>query len=167
MKLITLLSVCLAMALPRTGAQEAVRPILARKFGQPILIQGEFIDKSNDYYSQNCISEPYALMVYSVDGKKLAAPVYIEYRLEIPKRQRFKVEKRGVMETFEAYESIYQPPTAKPWSEGLEQGSAFYLAHVLYIRPTRNGAKAPLQTPASDTPAAGAPVAPPSRAADR
>ena len=63
MKPVILLWVCFAGVLVRAGAQEMVRPIVAPKFGQPVVITGEFVDKPNDYYSQNMVPEPYSLRV--------------------------------------------------------------------------------------------------------
>jgi hypothetical protein len=143
-----------------------VRPIVALKFGQPVVITGEFVDKPNDYYSQNMVPEPYSLRVLSTDGKTLAVPVVIEYKLEAAKGLRSKIEHPGAVQTFEAYESLYQPLTSKPWGEEWEQGSGFALHHVLHIRPKRGGAnKSPEPTPGSVTPAAGAASAPPPSAA--
>ena len=133
----TLLTVCavLITLLPCAVAQEGLSPLIAFAFGKQITVQAEFVPKSNDYYSQNFISEHYSLKVTAVNGKNLKEPVVIEYRLQIEAKKRARIERPGAVVTLEAYESLYQPSFATPWLGDSEQGMGFALIHVLFIRP--------------------------------
>ena len=122
-------------AFATTQAQEAVRPSVASEFGKQITVQAEFVAKSNTYYAQNLVSEPYVLRVVSVDGRQLQQSVLIEYRLVTEKKERSKIERAGIVQTFEAYESLYQPAFSTPWLADGEQGMSFALVHLLYVRP--------------------------------
>jgi hypothetical protein len=127
-------------AFATTQAQEAVLPSVAPEFGKQVTVQAEFVAKSNTYYAQNLVSEPYVLRVVSVDGRHLPEPVLIEYRLLAEKKKRPKIERSGIVQTFEAYESLYQPAFASPWLAEGEQGMAFALIHVLNVRlPEKKG----------------------------
>lgn len=117
-------------------AQEVVRPIVASEFGKQITVKAEFVAKSNDYYSQNLVAEPYTLKVIAVNGKTMKEPIFIEYKLRVDEKARAKIERLGVITTFEAYESLYQPASSTPWLGEGEQGTSFALIHVLHIRPT-------------------------------
>lgn len=140
MKALTAYIALLVSMVASVGAQEVLRPVVAPKFGMQITIQAEFVEKSNTYYSQNIVSAPFALKVISVDGMILKEPVQIEYRLKADKKIRSKIERLGTIVTFEAYESIYQPPFADPWMEKGEQGMGFTLIHILNIRiPAKKG----------------------------
>ncbi|HWA26141.1 MAG TPA: hypothetical protein VG734_10795 [Lacunisphaera sp.] len=118
-------------------AQEAIRPAIASESGNPVVVQAEFVAKPNDYYSQNMVVEPYALKVVAVNGRALEQPVLMEYNLHLQGKERARIERRGSVATFEAYESLYQPGIATPWLADGQQGRAFALVHVLHIRPLR------------------------------
>ncbi len=133
MKTLLLLFALVAVNTP-VRAQEVVRPEVAREFGKPFTVRAEFVAKPPTYYDQNVVMEPYALKVISVDGRELKQPVLIEYRLPVEKKQRIQIERPGIVRTFEAYESLYQPALATPWLPAGEQGQAFALVHVLYLR---------------------------------
>jgi hypothetical protein len=140
MKVLTLLILNLAALAATTYAQEAIRPVVASEFGKPITIRAEFVAKPNTYYDQNIVSEPYSLKVVEVEGRELKQPVLIEYRFhrfQIGKRERDQIERPGIMQTFEAYESLYQPTMFTPWLPGGVQGGAFVLVHILYVRPSQ------------------------------
>jgi len=127
-------------AFATTQAQETVRPSVASEFGKQITVQAEFVAKMNTYYAQNLVSEPYMLRVVAVDGRQLQQPVLIEYRLQGEKKKRAGIERLGKVQTFEAYESLYQPTVANPWLAEREQGMAFALIHVLNVRlPQKKG----------------------------
>lgn len=135
MSKLVVLCTLLMSAVPPAGAQEAIRPRVAAEFGQPVTVQAEFVAKSETYYAQNLVPEPYALKVIAVNGRSLKEPVLIEYKLQAGEKQRTKVERVGEVMTFEAYESVYQPAFANPWLGAGEQGMSFTLIHVLYVRP--------------------------------
>ena len=116
-------------------SQQGVRPVVATEFGKPVVVTAEFVAKTNDYYSQNIISEPFTLKVISVNGAKLKEPILIEYKLESGKKEEKRLEHAGVVYEFAAYETLYQPISATPWLGGGEQGEAFTLVHILHIRP--------------------------------
>jgi hypothetical protein len=116
-------------------AQAVIRPAIAAEFGTQITVKAEFVAKSNDYYSQNMVREPYTLKVVAVNGRTLRKPVLIEYKLQVEDKDRTKIEQLGTSLLLEAYETVYQPPTATPWLRNGEQGSSFHLTHLLHIRP--------------------------------
>jgi hypothetical protein len=114
--------------------QECVQPFVAAAFGKPVVVTGEFVAKSNAYYDQNILKEPFYLKVISVDGRVLKEDVRIQYLLEANEKEKKQLERVGVVQEFEAYETLYQPVSATPWLGELEQGSGFYLKHLLHIR---------------------------------
>jgi hypothetical protein len=114
--------------------QECVRPIVATEFGRPVIVTAEFVPKSNTYYAQNLVREPFFLKVISVDGRMLKEAVIIEYILEAEKEAK-KLERAGSVQEFEAYETLYQPDFANPWLGDAEQGMGFALHPLLHIRP--------------------------------
>jgi hypothetical protein len=138
MKTFTYIFATLVAWVASPQAQAVVRPIVATEFGKPIVVRAEFVAKPNDYYSQNMVTEPYMLKVVAVNGQPLKEPVIIEYKLHADKGGAAKVEHRGTVVTFEAYESVYQPSTATPWLGAGEQGTTFALIHVLHVRPQRH-----------------------------
>jgi hypothetical protein len=136
--LISLFSLVVAVA--PTLAQEAIRPFVAPEFGKPVMVRAEFVPKSNTYYDQNIVSEPYTLKVVAVGGRELKEPVLIEYRLDAEKKTRVQIERPGTIQNFEAYESLFQPAMATPWLPEGEQGQSFALIHILYVRvPQKKG----------------------------
>lgn len=58
---------------------DRIEPQVCKEFGKVTHIEGEFIEKNNDYHSQNIAREAYSLKVLSVDGIKLDKPIIIEY----------------------------------------------------------------------------------------
>jgi hypothetical protein len=143
----------------RMAAQEVLRPVVAPKFGESVIIQAEFVAKPNDYYSQNIVPEPYILSVISVDGMKLKAPVLIEYMLEVGKKDHSQLERLGATFTFEAYETVHQTGRPGPWMEEMEQGRGFVLENLLHIRPVKRRANQPPETTSPVvTPAAAQPA---------
>ncbi len=131
---ITLLSFLFALTIAVTG-QEAISPAVAREFGEPVVVRAELVSKGNTYYDQNMVAEAYTLKVVAVDDHELKEPVLIEYVLEADKKQKKAIERPGTVQTFEAYESLYQPINANPWLGPGEQGMRFVLVHVLHVRP--------------------------------
>jgi hypothetical protein len=117
--------------------QECVRPVVATEFGKPVMVTAEFVAKSNTYYAQNLVPEAYTLKVIAVDGRRLKEAVFIEYKLEAGKKEAKKLERVGIVQEFEAYETLYQPGFAEPWLEEGEQGMSFALHHLLRIRPEK------------------------------
>ena len=115
--------------------QECVRPVVATEFGKPVVVTAEFVAKSNTYYAQNLVPEAFTLKVIAVDGRRLKEAVLIEYKLEAGKKEAKKLERAGIVQEFEAYETLYQPAFAEPWLEEGEQGMSFCLHHLLHIRP--------------------------------
>jgi len=121
-------------------AQEVIRPSVATEFGKPVVVRAEFVAKSNTYYDQNIVSEPYTLKVLAVDGRELKQAVLIEYRLHEEKKMRAKIERPGSIQTFEGYESLYQPAMATPWLPEGMQGEDFTLVPILHVRlPKKKG----------------------------
>jgi len=120
--------------------QECVRPVVAAEFGKPVVVTAEFVAKSNTYYVQNLVPEAYTLKVIAVDGRRLKEAVLIEYKLDAGKTEAKKLERVGIVQKFEAYETLYQPDFAKPWLEEGEQGMGFALHHLLHIRPGKSEA---------------------------
>ena len=90
--------------------------------------------EANTYYDRNIVNEPFYLKVISVDGRVLKEAVFIQYFFEADKKDEKKLERVDVVQEFEAYETLYQPIFATPWLGELEQGSGFYLKHLLHIR---------------------------------
>lgn len=131
--LVLIAAVCGSVA----HAQKTVRPCVASEFGKPVTVEVEFVAKPNTYYAQNVIAEPYALRVIAVNGRELGKPLLIEYRLLADETTKAQIEKPKNVRTFEAYESVYQPPMATPWLAEGEQGQAFALVHVLFLRLPR------------------------------
>ena len=132
----------LLVAMPSFArAQEVLHPTVAFEFGKQLTVQAEFVAKPNDYYSQNLVPEPYMLKVVAANGTNLKESVLIEYKLQTDERKRATIERPGVVVTFEAYESVYQPSLATPWLAPAEQGMGFVLIHVLHIRPKEKGNK--------------------------
>jgi hypothetical protein len=121
-----------------TSAQEVIKPRIAPAFGEPVVVRAEFVDKSNDYYSQNMISAPFALKVLAVNDVALPEPIVIEYNLAVDKKERSMIEKKGTTLLLEAYETLYQPSTATPWLADGMQGSRFVLEHLLHVRPPQS-----------------------------
>lgn len=107
---------------------------MGKEFGKPLTVLVEFVEKSNSYYEQNIISEPYSLRVIAVNGHELGKPMLMEYRLLIGEKERAQIERPKKLQTLEAYESVYQPAMATPWLAEGEQGQAFALVHVLFLR---------------------------------
>jgi len=133
MKTSVLLILFWSMNLPCFG-QECVRPRVAIEFGKPVVVTAEFVARTNTYYAQNVVGEPFTLRVIFVNGQKLSEAVLIEYKLEADKKTTKELEQTDVVREFEAYETVYQPSSATPWLEGA-QGTGFYLNHLLHIRP--------------------------------
>ncbi|MCI5135911.1 MAG: hypothetical protein D3920_12755 [Candidatus Electrothrix sp. AW2] len=119
--------------LPGSG-QECIRPFVADAFGKPVVVTAEFVAKSKSYYDQNIVREPFSLKVFSVNGRVLKEAVIIRYFLEADKKKERKLERAGLVQEFEAYETIRQPISATPWLRKWEQGTGFYLEHLLHIR---------------------------------
>jgi hypothetical protein len=135
MKTLTLCLVGIVALARFTQAQAVIRPFVAPEFGKQITVKAEFVPKSNDYYSQNMVREPYTLKVVAVNGRTLKEPVLIEYMLKADEKSRAKIEQPGIPVVLEAYETLYQPQMATPWLGELEQGTDFALIHLLYVRP--------------------------------
>jgi hypothetical protein len=108
-------------------------------------VTAEFVVKPNTYYAQNIVKAPFFLRVISVGGRALKEPVVIEYFLETEKKEKKRLERTGAVQEFEAYETLYQPISATPWLGEMEQGSRFYLQHLLHIRTVRKPANQALQ----------------------
>lgn len=115
-------------------AQEAIKPVVARSFGEVITIEAQFIEKPNSYYAKNTIKEPFYLEVMVVNGKKLAQPVVIEYILHESGNEKVRIEKKGLIQKLEAYETLRQPVLANPFIKPGEQRTSFVLTHTLHIR---------------------------------
>src|SRR5688572_24753440 len=107
MKTLTLLLIGLVAVARFTQAQAVIRPVVAHEFGKEITVKAEFVPKSNDYYSQNMVREPYALKVIAVNGRTLKEPVHIQYTFKVDEKSRAKVEQLGVPVLLEAYETLY------------------------------------------------------------
>lgn len=141
MKQLNLLIILWLMRVACFG-QECVRPLVAGEFGNPVAVTAEFVAKPNTYYAQNIVKEPFLLRVISVDGRALKDVVVIEYLLEADSSEKKKLERAGIVQEFEAYETLYQPDFATPWLGEWEQGMSFALNHLLHIR-TRRGSTLP------------------------
>ena len=101
---------------------------------KPVIVTAEFVAKPKTYYNQNIVKEPFSLKVLSVDGRVLKEAVIIRYFLEADKKEERKLERIGLVQEFEAYETLRQPISATPWLGEREQGTGFYLEHLLHIR---------------------------------
>ncbi len=126
--------VFLGIACPFCFGKECIQPFVAAAFGEPVVVTAEFVAKPNTYYDRNIVNEPFYLKVISVDGRVLKEAVFIQYLFEADKKDEKKLERVDVVQEFEAYETLYQPISATPWLGELEQGSGFYLKHLLHIR---------------------------------
>jgi len=141
MKTILRMLFSIAAFTTNTFAQEVLRPIVAKQFGNPVTIQGKFVAKPNTYYAQNLVKESFILEVSTVDGAKLEKPVLIEYKIHMDDAERTRFEKNGSSITVEAYESVYEAPSGGPWLAEMEQGHPFSLINVLHIRPIQKKQK--------------------------
>src|SRR5690242_16600582 len=92
MKTFALLSL-LWFATSSCFGQEAIRPLVAKEFGKPVVVNAEFVAKSNTYYEQNIVVEPFTLKVISVDGRRLKREVLIEYKFEAGMDEVKKLER--------------------------------------------------------------------------
>ena len=116
------------VSLTSFGKKQSIKPLVADQFGKIIAIEATFIEKPNDYHSQNIVKEPYLLSVVSVNGQKLSKPIIIEYisSPEIPKI------KTGQKYTLQAYETIYTWGEPRNWVE-MSQFD-YQIIHRLIIR---------------------------------
>lgn len=121
-----------------SSAQEVIRPRVAPAFGKVILVKATFVEKPNDYYSQNIIRAPYVLRVAAVNGKELKEAVLIEYVLDLTQEERLHLEELGRVNEFDAYETVYQQGVPAGWTGGIEQ---FYFSfrHKLHVKPVGKG----------------------------
>lgn len=123
-----------ACALLTSFAQEAVRPRVAPAFGTIIKIEARFVAKAQTYHAQNIVKEPFALEVTTVNGKALPKPIQIEYQLEETDKAKTATEKPGAVQSFEAYETLYQPAMANPFLKPTDQQMPFVLISRLHLR---------------------------------
>ena len=101
MKIPALLSLLLFSGSACIG-QELVRPKVAKEFGKPIVVTAEFVAKSNTYFDQNIVKEPFRLKVITVDGRKLKKEVLIEYQFDANEDEITKLERIGATVELEA-----------------------------------------------------------------
>jgi hypothetical protein len=119
------------VSLSAWGNYQIIKPIVADRFGQVIAVEASFIDKPNDYHSQNIVKEPYLISIIKVNGKTLPAPIIMEY-ISV---SDLSMAKKGQKYKFEAYETVYT------WGEPFEwdqiNQSNYQIIHRMVIRETK------------------------------
>lgn len=120
-----MISVLLLFAGVAWAEKQVIEPIFGDEFGVAMVVDLEFIEKSNAYYAQNIIKTKWMARVISVDGKPLKEPVEIEYASS---EDSFKA---GVRYRLWAYEDVYSYGRPKGWME--VQQFDYWLRHRLVI----------------------------------
>jgi hypothetical protein len=121
--ILTLSSLCMA-------ADNSIKSVLGVPFGQICSIKAEFIDKPNDYYSQNINKAGYYLRIIAIDNKKLKKTLIIE-----PVYSNISPQKNRIYD-LKAYETVSSEGVPKYWSDEVQQFD-YHVRHKIVIKQQR------------------------------
>ncbi len=101
--------------------------MLSDKFGDVFDVTVEFVEKPNDYYSQNIVEAKWFAKVKAVNGKTLKEPIVMEYRGD---DQSFQ---KGSTITLRAFEDIESSGINREW-DGVVRQFNYSISHFLRVR---------------------------------
>ena len=101
--------------------------MLSDKFGDVFDVTIEFVEKPNDYYSQNIVKSKWFAKVKAVNGKPLKEPIVMEYRGDDKSFQK------GSTMTLRAYEDIESSGINREW-DGVVRQFNYGISQFLRVR---------------------------------
>ena len=109
------------------AAMTTIKSIMGVPFGSICILKAKFIDKPNDYYSQNMSQAKYYLKIFEINNKKLATPIVVE-----PVYKDIKIDKEQTY-TLKAYEVIESQGSPKDWTSEAQQIN-YQIRHKVVVK---------------------------------